>query len=123
MEGELVSPRRVRRVSRIPDLPVDSITASPATNSTATYLTTANNSVQHTNMSEVTAADRQIAFLDRARKLYSDGKFMPALAAFKEASFQTFTRAMTNDLLTHSQRPCCDALVLEMSCCSQRRWG
>lgn len=85
--GELVSPRRVRRVSRNPDLAVDSTEASPATNSTATQHTTANISVHHTKMSEVTAADRQIVFLDRARKLYSDGKFRPALAAFKEASF------------------------------------
>lgn len=106
MEGELISPRRVRRVSRNPDLAVDCTDASPATNSSAAYLTTANSSVHHTNMSEVTAADRQIAFLDRARKLYSDGKLRPALAAFKEVSFQTYTEAMTNDLLTLSQRPC-----------------
>lgn len=102
--GELVSPRRVRRVSRNPDLAVDSTEASPATNSTTTQHTTPNISVHHTKMSEVTAADRQIVFLDRARKLYSDGKFRPALAAFKEASFQIFTQAMTNDLLTHSHK-------------------
>lgn len=53
-------------------------------------------------MPEVTAADRQKAFLDKARKLYSDGKFKAALAAFKEASFQTCTEARANDLLTHS---------------------
>lgn len=51
-------------------------------------------------MPEVTAADRQNAFLDKARKLYSDGKFKAALAAFKEASFQTCTEAMTNNPLT-----------------------
>ncbi|KAI7788125.1 hypothetical protein LA080_012189 [Diaporthe eres] len=53
-------------------------------------------------MPEVTASDRQKAFLDKARKLYSDGKFKAALAAFKEASFQTCTEARANDLLTHS---------------------
>lgn len=39
-------------------------------------------------MSEATAADRQKAFLDKARKLYSDSKFKAALVAFKEAGFQ-----------------------------------
>jgi hypothetical protein len=53
-------------------------------------------------MPEVTASDRQNAILDSARKLYGDGKFKAALAAFKEASSQSYTESMTNDLLTHS---------------------
>lgn len=54
----------------------------------------------HSNMPEVTSADRQNAILDKARKLYSDGKFKAALAAFKEVSSQTCTGALTNDWLT-----------------------
>lgn len=60
-----------------------------------TYPTTAKISVHRSKMPEVTAADRQYAFLDKARKLYGEGKFKAALAAFKEASFQTRTEAMT----------------------------
>lgn len=35
-------------------------------------------------MPEVTAANKQDKILNSARKLYSDGKFKAALAAFKE---------------------------------------
>lgn len=57
-------------------------------------------------MPEVTAADRQNACLNKARKLYSDGKFRAALAAFKEVGFQKCTEAVTNNLLTTPSRHC-----------------
>lgn len=53
-------------------------------------------------MPGLTATEHQKAFLDKARKLYSDGKFKAALAAFKEVSSQTCTAAVTNDWLTSS---------------------
>lgn len=102
--GSLSPPDAFQRVSHRtrPDLVVHGTDTSPATDSTATQLTTANISMHHITMPEVTAADRQNAFLDRARKLYSDRKFKEALAAFKEASSHTCTEAMTNGLLTLS---------------------
>lgn len=44
-------------------------------------------------MPEVTTNDRQKVILDQARKLYRDGKYKAALAAFKEASSQSDTAA------------------------------
>lgn len=100
MEGSSSLPDASQRVAHNPKLAVDVDIADTwlTTNRTVTYPTTANNSVQNTTMPEVTAADRQKAFLDKASELYYDGKFKAALAAFKEASFQTCTEAMTNDL-------------------------
>lgn len=78
-----VAPYYQTRLARLPTLQ-----SSPPTlwHSTVKHPATANIWVHNTKMPEVTATDRQNAILDVARKLYSDGKFKAALAAFKEAS-------------------------------------
>lgn len=78
--GSSLLPRRARRVFRTSRAP-PTLWHSPVK-----HPVTADISVHNTNMPEATAADRQNAILDGARKLYSDGKFKAALAAFKEAS-------------------------------------
>lgn len=57
--------------------------------------TTASISVHNSKMPEVTAANKQDKILNSARKLYSDGKFKAALAAFKEVKL---TSAHSTDL-------------------------
>ncbi|KAG8158446.1 hypothetical protein KVR01_011568 [Diaporthe batatas] len=52
-------------------------------------------------MPEVTAADRQDNILNHAKKLYSDGKFKAALAAFKEAILRC---PCTRDVLVQSKK-------------------